>query len=335
MIIIVVGAVCFANGVITVYHLISLYFVVQAWASGSSRILGAWLRGNKGVAAYENALEILNAECSYSLTKLYDSSMESDRDNSGFIFSEGDIEFEHVSFTYSAADKPAVNDVSFTVKQGTQTALVGASGSGKSTIAQLLFGFYKPQSGTIKIGGSILGPDNVRLFQNVITVIWQDCHIFHMSCFDNIKIARPDASEEEVYAAARNANIHDMISQLPEGYNTVIGDGGRNFSGGEKQRIAIARAFLRNTPILIFDEATSSLNRNNEMEIQGCIRDLCKGKTVITIAHRLDTIQNADQICVIENGRLVEHGTHQELMRAGTRYSELMAAGQKGGYSES
>ena len=141
---------------------------------------------------------------------------------------------------------------------------------------------------------------------------------------DNIRIARPAATEEDVYAAAKKANIHDRIMALPEGYQSEIGDGGITFSGGEKQRIALARAFLRNAPILVLDEATSSLDRKNEQEIQECISELGKGKTVLTIAHRLDTIKNADQICVMEAGGIVEIGSHEELMSLGARYSKLM-----------
>lgn len=320
IIVVVIGVLSLSDGIINPSQLIGLFLIMEAWTTGSRRILGAWLRGNKGAAAFDSSLEILNEQCSYSLTDLR--SEETAQEN---IDEHGnDLEFSEVSFSYSENNLPVLNNVSFKVEEGTQTALVGSSGSGKSTITQLLFGFYKPQLGEIKIGNQILNAKNVKNLQQKMTVIWQNCHIFHMSCFDNIKIAKPDATDEEVYSAAKKANIHDMIMQLPDGYSTVIGDGGRNFSGGEKQRIAIARAFLRNTPILILDEATSSLDRKNEIEIQACIRDLSQGKTVVTIAHRLDTIRDADQICVIENGRIVERGTHQELMAANERYAELM-----------
>lgn len=308
-------------------HLVMLFMLMRAWAYGARHIFGAWLRGNKGIAAFESAWEILSTECAYSLTNIGGGKLETRLSTEV----NGDIEFEHVTFSYADIEHPTIHDVSFSVKCGTQIALVGSSGSGKSTIARLLFGFYKPQHGIIKVGGETLDAESVNTIQQMITAIWQDCHIFHMSCFDNIKIARPDASAEDVYEAARKANIHDMISQLPEGYDTVIGDGGRTFSGGEKQRIALARAFLRDAPILILDEATSSLDRKNELEIQNCIRELSKGKTVVTIAHRLDTIRDADQICVMESGEIVERGTHRELMKNGARYCELMGAEHKEG----
>lgn len=311
------------NGSIRPYHLILLFMFMQAWTDGAKRMLGAWLRGNKGIAAFEGALEILNDECAYSLTNV---SGKERRDGVSPGL-DGNVEFENITFSYSDIRRPAVKGVSFSMDRGTQTALVGASGSGKSTIARLLFGFYKPQLGVIKVGSKTLNAETVRDIQRMTTVIWQDCHIFHMTCLDNIRIARPDATDEEVYAAAKKANIHEMIMELPDGYNTVIGDGGRTFSGGEKQRVAIARAFLRNTPILILDEATSSLDRKNEAEIQNCIHSLSEGKTVLTIAHRLDTIRSADQICVMDTGEIVERGTHQELMKHGKRYPELMGAG--------
>lgn len=323
----VVGVWAIMSGFIETHHLVMLFMLMRAWAYGARHIFGAWLRGNKGIAAFESAWEILNAECAYSLTSISGGKREAQLSTG----ENGDIEFDRVSFSYADIDHPTIRDVSFSAKSGTQIALVGSSGSGKSTVARLLFGFYKPQHGTIKVGGKTLGAENVSAIQQMITVIWQDCHIFHMSCFDNIKIAKPDASVADVYEAARKANIHEMISQLPEGYDTVIGDGGRTFSGGEKQRIALARAFLRNAPILILDEATSSLDRRNELEIQNCIRELSKGKTVLTIAHRLDTIRDADQICVMESGVIVERGTHEELLKNGERYCELMGMERKEG----
>ena len=319
----IAGAFAFLSGFIGVAQLIILFMLMRAWADGARHILGAWLRGNKGAAAYESAREILEADFEYSLTNIKG---EPPTDDSSLDLAQG-LQFEHVTFSYSGSGQTAINDVSFSVKRGSQIALVGSSGSGKSTIIRLLFGFYKPQSGVIKVGGQVIEAENVKAIQKMMTIIWQDCHIFHMSCFDNIRIAKPNSSAEEIYTAARKANIHEMIEHLPQGYDTVIGDGGRVFSGGEKQRIALARAFLRDAPILILDEATSSLDRKNELEIQSCIRELSKGKTVLTIAHRLDTIRDADQIWVMESGKIVECGTHQELINRGTRYQKLMGAG--------
>lgn len=309
-------------------HILMLFMIAGAWAEGAKRVFGAWLRGNKGISAFDRAAEILDAESPYSLAALEETA------NHGLMpFNDLTIVFDQVTFSYAVAAEPAIKDFSLTIKPGTKTALVGSSGSGKSSIIRLLFGFYKPEIGTILIGNVPLDAHNVKQIQKMMTVIWQDCHVFHMSCLDNIRIARPEATDEEVYAAAEQANIHEKIMSLPNGYQTVIGDGGTAFSGGEKQRISLARAFLRNAPILILDEATSSLDRKNEQEIQACIAKLGEGKSVLTIAHRLDTIRNADQICVMDAGRIVEKGTHAELLNLGARYCELMGRDpEKRGY---
>lgn len=305
------------------YQLLFLFLLMQAWADGARQMFGAWLRGNKGLAAFESVAEILNEKSDYSLIPVQDCVLE----DAAIVSESSGIAFDHVTFSYQEPEKPSLQNVSLAVRPGTHTALVGSSGSGKSTVVRLLFGFYRPQVGTVAIDGRILDAQTVLSAQQRITVIWQDCHIFYMSCLDNIRIARPDATLEEVYAAARKANIHETISRLPQGYDTLIGDGGRAFSGGEKQRIGLARAFLRDTPILILDEATSSLDRKNEKEIQRGIQSLSKGKTVLAIAHRLDTIQDSDQICVMEAGQIVERGTHEELLACGDRYRKLMGTG--------
>lgn len=296
-----------------------LFMIAGAWTEGSKRLIGAWLRGNKGIAAFEQAAEILEADHSHSILSL-ENNIEADLTQS----EDKKVVFDCVSFSYAAEGAPAVADFSLTIPPGTKTALVGSSGSGKTSIIRLLFGFYKPNQGEIYIGNRLIDAQNVKQIQNMMTVIWQDCHVFYMNCMDNIKIARPDATEEEVVEAAKKANIHERILSLPEGYQSVIGDGGIALSGGEKQRISLARAFLRNAEILILDEATSSLDRRNEEEIQDCISELGRGKTVLTIAHRLDTIRNSDQICVMEAGRIIEMGSHEELMNLRARYYELM-----------
>ena len=319
ILIVVIGVLSMSNGTITPSQLIGLFLIVQAWSAGAKRILGAWLRGSKGAAAYESSLEILKEQYPYSLTDLKnEGAMPADMDEDG-----NDLELSDVSFSYSENSAPVLDNINFKVEAGTQTALVGSSGSGKSTITHLLFGFYKPQLGEVKIGKRPLTAENVKSLQQKMTVIWQNCHIFHMSCFDNIRIAKQNATEEEVYSAAKKANIHDMILQLPDGYSTIIGDGGRTFSGGEKQRIAIARAFLRNTPILILDEATSSVDTRTEVLIQKSMRELIKGRTSFVIAHRLSTVTDADVILVVSDGRLVEKGTHEELLEKHGFYYDI------------
>ncbi len=316
----IIGAYSALSGTITATELLVLYVLMKSWSDGASRIFGAWLRGNKGMSAFFFTDEILCMNQDKSLT-------DSETDDScGRISFETDITFKNVDFSYMQ-DNNALSGLNLTIKKGSKVAIVGSSGSGKSTLLNLLFGFYGPESGEIVVDGYSLGKNNVKAFQDLITVIWQDCHIFHMSCYDNIRIAKPDATKDEIYEAAKKANIHDKIISLPGGYDTFIGDGGTVFSGGEKQRIVIARAFLRNTPILLLDEATSSLDRKNEREIQSCLIDLCKGRTVISVSHRMDTVKDADQIYVLDSGKLIEKGTHCQLIDKNGKYNELMCAG--------
>ncbi len=302
---------------------IVLFFVLIAWKNAAEKIMGAWLKGNKGIAGLENMQKLFKFKGSDGCVTL-------DTTTQNNTPLTGDVIFDHVTFTYDQSDKHAVEDISFCMKQGQTTAFIGPSGSGKSTIARLLFGFYKPQKGNISIGSTVLQVNSLGQFRSSIAAIWQDSHIFNCSCMDNIRMSKPTASDEEVYEAARKANLHDFIVSLPQGYQTNIGDGGRSLSGGEKQRVAIARAFLRDAPILILDEATSSLDRKNEMEIYQSLQALRHGKTVMMIAHRLDTIRNADQICVMNKGQIVEKGTHHELMETSSLYRSLVAAKEKG-----
>ena len=313
----------FAEGELSPEASIILFFVLIAWKNAAEKIMGAWLKGNKGIAGLENMQELFAFEGSGGYAAL-------DTATQSLTSLAGDVVFDHVTFTYDQSEKQAVEDVSFCMKKGRTTAFIGPSGSGKSTIAQLLFGFYKPQEGNISIGTTILQEHSIDQFRSSIAAIWQDSHIFNCSCMENIRMSKPTASDEEVYEAARKANLHDFIMSLPQGYQTNIGDGGRSLSGGEKQRVAIARAFLRDAPILILDEATSSLDRKNEMEIYQSLQALRQGKTVMMIAHRLDTIRSADQICVMNKGHIVEKGTHHELMKTSSLYRSFVAAQEKG-----
>ena len=204
------------------------------------------------------------------------------------------------------------------------TALVGPSGSGKSTLAHLLAGFYVVENGYISIGDTILDKDTVGFFQDQISAVWQDSHLFYGTVFENILLGKPDATDDEVYAASMKANLHDFVVSLPEGYGTMIGERGMRFSGGERQRVAIARAYLRDAPILIFDEATSALDRQNEIDIQRSFKKLREDRTSLVIAHRLSTIKDADETCVIEKGRIVALGKHRDLMRESGLYRQLM-----------
>ena len=223
-----------------------------------------------------------------------------------------DIAFEHVTFGYDSRE--VLKDVSFTIPEKTSTAIVGPSGSGKTTICSLLARFYDPQSGSISVGGHDLKEFTCDSLLSNISMVFQNVYLFHDTIRSNILFGKPDASEEEMIAAAKKARCYDFIMALPNGFDTVVGEGGGTLSGGEKQRISIARAILKNAPIIILDEATASIDPENEHLIQQAISELTKGKTIITIAHRLATVQNADQILVVSDGRIAEHGTHEQLL---------------------
>lgn len=234
-----------------------------------------------------------------------------------------DIEFKNVNFGYDS--RQVLKDVSFRIPEKTSTAIVGPSGSGKTTICSLLARFYDPQSGSISVGGHNLREFTCDSLLSNISMVFQNVYLFHDTIRANICFGKPDATEEEMIEAAKKARCHDFIMALPQGYDTVVGEGGGTLSGGEKQRISIARAILKNAPIIILDEAMASIDPKNEHLIQQAISELTRGKTIITIAHRLATIQNADQILVIDDGRVVESGTHAELIKQEGLYRRFTA----------
>jgi ATP-binding cassette subfamily B protein len=235
----------------------------------------------------------------------------------------GDVAFDHVWFRYG--DDWTLQDVSFTVPAGTTTALVGETGSGKTTLAYLVARLYDVTRGGIAIDGVDVRDLSFKALSDLVGVVSQETYLFHDTVRDNLRFAKPNATDEEIEAAAEAARIHDVIAGLPEGYGTVVGERGYRFSGGEKQRIAIARTMLRNPPILVLDEATSSLDTETERLVQEALDRLSEGRTTIAIAHRLSTIRDADQIIVLDRGRVVESGRHEELLRAGGRYSTLVS----------
>ena len=237
----------------------------------------------------------------------------------------GDVVFDHVWFRYD--EGWTLEDVSFRVEAGTTTALVGETGSGKTTLGYLAARLYDVSRGTITIGGVDIRDLSFRALTDLVGVVSQETYLFHESVRENLRFAKPDATDEEIETAAEAARIHHVIAALPEGYDTVVGERGYRFSGGEKQRIAIARTILRNPPILVLDEATSSLDTETERLVQEALDRLSEGRTTIAIAHRLSTVRDADQIIVLDHGRVVESGRHEDLVRAGGRYSALTARG--------
>ena len=234
------------------------------------------------------------------------------------------INFEHVTFSYEE-DKTvmALEDVSFMAKQGEITAIVGPSGGGKSTIANLISRFWDVSGGSIKIGDTDIRNIPLDDFMKKVSFVFQDTFLFKQSIFDNIKIGNPAATAQQIIEAAKAAHCHDFVSKLPDGYKTVVGTKGIHLSGGERQRIAIARAIIKDSPVIVLDEATAFSDPENEYLIQKAFEKLVKNKTVVIIAHRLSTIRNANQILVMEKGRLVEQGTHDGLVQRSGRYAQM------------
>ena len=233
----------------------------------------------------------------------------------------GHVSYENVSFHYSDDDTPVLSNVTFDIPAGKSVALVGPSGSGKTTICSLLPRFYDVTGGRVTIDGKDVRDLTLESLRNQIGLVQQDVYLFCGSIRENIAYGRPDASMEEIIEAAKKANIHEFIMELPDGYETFVGERGTRLSGGQKQRISIARVFLKNPPILILDEATSALDNESERFIQQSLEELAKDRTTITIAHRLSTIRNADEILVVAENGIVECGTHEELLEKGGIYA--------------
>lgn len=235
---------------------------------------------------------------------------------------KGEIAFDQVSFNYRVG-QATLSDVSFTVKSGEMIALVGPSGAGKSTVITLLARFYDPTSGQIRIDGQDIRGFNVQSLRRQIGIVMQDNLLFAGTLAENIKYARPEATDEEMIQAAQAANAYEFILKLQNGFQSEIGERGVKLSGGQRQRLAIARVVLKNPPILILDEATSALDTESERLIQDALEQLMKSRTSIVIAHRLSTVINADRILVMEQGRIVEQGRHEELLKLSGTYAKL------------
>ena len=244
------------------------------------------------------------------------------------IMANQDIVFDRVSFSYDKRNH-VLKDISFTIPQGSKTAIVGPSGSGKTTIINLISRFYDIDSGEIRLGSKDIRDYKVENLLRNLSLVFQDVYLFQDTIENNIRFANPQASHKEVMEAAKKARCHNFITELPNGYNTMVGEGGSSLSGGEKQRVSIARALLKNAPIILLDEATSSVDPENESEILAAIEELSKGHTVISIAHRLSTVRKADQILVIDDGKLVQEGKHNDLINKEGIYSAFIKARER------
>jgi ATP-binding cassette subfamily B protein len=237
----------------------------------------------------------------------------------------GHVRLEDVSFAYPGADRPAVAGIDLDVPAGSTLALVGETGSGKTTLASLIARLYDPSSGSVRIDGIDIRDMRLADLAAIVGVVSQETYLLHTTVRENLRYAKPGATDAEIEDAARAAQIHDLIAGLPDGYDTMVGSRGHRFSGGEKQRLAIARTLLRNPRVLVLDEATSALDTETERAVQKAFDNLARGRTTITIAHRLSTVRNADQIAVLDHGHIVEAGTHVSLIADQGRYAELAA----------
>jgi ATP-binding cassette subfamily B protein len=249
-------------------------------------------------------------------------------DAKDIVISNGEVVLDNIHFAYNK-EREILKGVSFKIPAGHKVAVVGASGAGKSTLARLLYRFYDVNQGSIRIDGQDLRDVTQASLRKAIGIVPQDTVLFNDSIYNNIQYARANATREEIIEAARLANIHDFIEGLPQGYDTLVGERGLKLSGGEKQRVAIARVVLKQAPILIFDEATSSLDSQSEKVILKALRNIEGQHTTLVIAHRLSTITDADNIIVMEQGQVVESGTHSELLKKGGRFAEMWALQQQ------
>ena len=307
-----VGAIDVRSGLTSAGQLVQFVIYATIVASSTAALSELWSELQRAAGATERLVELLNAEDTIADPKTPRRP------------SVGAVVFENVSFTFpNRPDSLALNNVSFTIQPGETVALVGPSGAGKSTIIQILQRFFDPQEGQITFGGITLPEMERSAFRKFMALVPQDPVIFASSAYDNILFGRPDASKDEVIAAATAAAAHDFISALPEGYDSYVGERGVMLSGGQKQRIAIARAILRDAPVLLLDEATSALDGESEALVQKAFEDLAKDRTTLVVAHRLATVKKADRILVMDQGQIVAQGTHAALVAEGGLYARL------------
>ena len=313
VIVIATGAVFITKDLITITDLITFLLYINNFTEPIKKLISFTEQFQNGASGYTRFLEILEIH-----PDIEDAPNALELKNA-----KGDITFENVSFHYEENSETVLSDLNLHVNAGEYIALVGTSGVGKSTLCSLIPRFYDVSGGRILIDGRDIRDFTVKSLRNNIGIVQQDVYLFTGSVMDNIRYGRPDATEAEIVAAAQNANAHEFIMNLPEGYDTNIGQRGIKLSGGQKQRLSIARVFLKNPPILIFDEATSALDNESERVVQESLEKLANGRTTFVIAHRLSTIRNAQKILVLTENGIAESGTHRELLEKNGIYAEL------------
>lgn len=311
--VIVAGALFITRNIIEVTDLITFLLYINNFTEPVKKLINFTEQFQNGASGYERFLEILAVH-----PDIVDKPDAKELTNV-----KGDISFEHVTFHYEDTKEEVLSNINLTVEAGRYIALVGSSGAGKSTLCSLIPRFYDVSQGVIRIDGTDIRDVTLKSLRNNIGIVQQDVYLFAGTVMDNIRYGKPDATETEIVAAAQNANAHEFIMGLPEGYDTYIGQRGIKLSGGQKQRLSIARVFLKNPPILIFDEATSALDNESEKVVQDSLEKLAKNRTTFVIAHRLSTIRNAERILVLTEEGIAEEGTHKELLAKNGVYAGL------------
>lgn len=311
--VLVVGSIFISNGKVDVTDLITFLLYISVLTEPIKTLIDFTEQFQNGYTGFERFMEIMSIE----------PDIQNATDAKPLKNVKGEIDFDNVSFRYEENSEKVLSHINLHVNAGEYVALVGSSGAGKSTLCSLIPRFYDVTGGGVKIDGTDIRDLELKSLRNHIGIVQQDVYLFVGTVYDNIRYGKPDATREEVIQAAKNANAHDFIMSLPNGYDTDIGQRGIKLSGGQKQRLSIARVFLKNPPILIFDEATSALDNESEKVVQDSLEKLAKNRTTFVIAHRLTTIQNAKRILVLTENGIEEEGTHEELLAQGGIYEKL------------
>ncbi len=313
IVVLITGAILITKGMVTVTDLVTFLLYINIFTEPVKTLIDFTEQFQNGYTGFERFMEIMNIQ-----PDIQDKEGATD-----LLEVKGDIEFENVSFRYEDGAEKVLNHVNLSVKAGSYMALVGSSGAGKTTLCSLIPRFYDVTGGSIRIDGTDIRDIRLKSLRDHIGIVQQEVYLFVGTIYDNIRYGKPSATREEIIEAAKNANAHEFIMSLPNGYETDIGQRGVKLSGGQKQRISIARVFLKNPPILIFDEATSALDNESEKVVQESLEVLAKNRTTFVIAHRLSTIRNAENILVLTENGIEENGNHEELMKQDGIYKKL------------